>query len=127
MRIQWSALEKRNPPIRKEKPATYREAPSTYREALVIKGKGQGALEKRHPPIEKRHPPLEELVIKGKGQGINPYETKSGCIGRFECKGYCVLCCDAHGWNSHIHREYPKHLESANLSRDNLSTKIGRR
>ena len=30
------------------------------------------------------------------------------------------------GWNSHAHREFPGNLESTNLSRDNLSTDIGR-
>ena len=30
-------------------------------------------------------------------------------------------------WNSQAHREFPRYFESANLSRDNLSSEIGRR
>ena len=30
-------------------------------------------------------------------------------------------------WNSHVHREFPGHFESSNLSRDNLSGEIGRK
>ena len=30
------------------------------------------------------------------------------------------------GWNSHIHREFPGHLKSNNLSREILSREIGR-
>ena len=31
------------------------------------------------------------------------------------------------GWNSQVHREFPRKFESSNLSRDNLSREIGRR
>ena len=30
------------------------------------------------------------------------------------------------GWNSHVHRGFPRKFDSANLSRDNLSREIGR-
>ena len=30
------------------------------------------------------------------------------------------------GWNVHVHREFPRKLESTHLSRDNLSREIGR-
>ena len=31
------------------------------------------------------------------------------------------------GWNSHVHRGFPRKFESSDLSRDNLSREIGRR
>ena len=30
------------------------------------------------------------------------------------------------GWNSHVHRQFPRKFESSNVSRDNVSRKIGR-
>ena len=53
--------------------------------------------------------------------GQSPYSTKIMDFRGFDSSRILIK-----GWNSQVHKEFPKKFESSNLSRDNPSREIGR-